>query len=134
MLQPKKMKFTKTFRGKILGNDTKVIELAFGNIGIKALQPFRMKANQLEALRKALLKKIKGKGKIWIRLFPNLPVTAKPLEVRMGKGKGNISYWCSPINAGRILLELQGIPLSLNKEILKISRYKLPISVKLIYL
>jgi large subunit ribosomal protein L16 len=134
MLHPKKTKFKKKFRGKIFGNDTKVIELAFGNVGIKLLKSARISAQQLEALRKALFKKIKGRGKIWVRVFPNLPVTSKPAEVRMGKGKGNISYWCVPINAGRILFELQSIPLSLNKEIFKISSNKLPVAIKLIYL
>jgi large subunit ribosomal protein L16 len=133
MFNPKKTKFKKKFRGKIIGNDIKVIGLSFGNTGIKILNSCRISANQLETLRKTLLKKIKNRGKIWIRVFPNLPVTSKPAEVRMGKGKGNISYWCSPIYAGRILFEIQGISLSLNKEIIKISKNKLPVSVKLIY-
>lgn len=134
MLYPKKTKYKKAFRGKILGNETKVIELAFGNIGIKVLKSARISAQQLEALRKALQKKIKGRGKIWIRVFPSLPVTSKPAEVRMGKGKGNIDYWCTPVNAGRILFELQGIPATLTKEILQISADKLPVPIKLIYL
>lgn len=134
MLHPQKTKYKKVFRGKIRGNETKVVALCFGNIGIKVLKHTRISEIQLEALRKALLKKIKGKGKLWFRIFPSLPVTSKPAEVRMGKGKGSISYWCSPVNAGRIILELQGIPLSLNKEITKISTNKLTVPIKLIHL
>jgi large subunit ribosomal protein L16 len=134
MLHPKNTKYRKSFRGKIFGNEAKVIELSFGNIGIKVLKSVRITAYQLEALRKALLKKIKGRGKIWFRVFPSIPVTSKPAEVRMGKGKGNLSYWCSRIKAGRVLFELQGVPFSLNKKIINISRHQLPVPVKFIFL
>lgn len=134
MLQPKKSKFRKSFRGKISGKDTRVIELAFGNFGIKVLKSGRISSQQLETLRKSILRKIKGRGKIWLRVFPYLPVTAKPAEVRMGKGKGSVEYWCFPINAGRILLELQGMSPALSKEIIKISSDILPVPVKLINL
>jgi large subunit ribosomal protein L16 len=134
MLHPKNTKYIKIFRGRISGNDTKVIELSFGNIGIKVLKNARITTFQLESLRKALVKKIKGRGKIWFRVFPSVPVTSKPAEVRMGKGKGDTNYWCSQVNAGRILVELQGIPFSLNKEIIKISKHKLPVPIKFIFL
>jgi large subunit ribosomal protein L16 len=134
MLQPKRSKYRKSFRGKISGKETRVIELAFGNFGIKVLRSGRISAQQLETLRKAILKKIKGRGKVWIRVFPYLPVTSKPAEVRMGKGKGSVSYWCFPVNAGRILLELQGMPGSLSKEITKISSDILSLPIRLIHL
>jgi large subunit ribosomal protein L16 len=134
MLQPKKTKYRKSFRGKISGKETRVVELAFGNFGIKVLKSGRISSQQLETLRKSILKKIKGRGKIWIRVFPYLPVSAKPAEVRMGKGKGSISYWCFPINAGRILIELQGISTPLSKEIVKLSSDILPFPVRLIHL
>jgi large subunit ribosomal protein L16 len=134
MLHPKNTKYKKSFRCKIFGNDTKVVELSFGNIGIKILKNARINEKQLEALRKALFKKIKSRGKIWFRIFPSIPVTSKPAEIRMGKGKGNVVYWCAMVNAGRILFELQGIPLHLNKEIINISKYQLPVPVKFIFL
>ncbi|YP_001874796.1 ribosomal protein L16 (mitochondrion) [Hemiselmis andersenii] len=134
MLQPKKSKYRKSFRGKISGKEMKVLELAFGNFGIKVLKSGRISSQQLETLRKSILKKIKGRGKIWLRVFPYLPITAKPAEVRMGKGKGSVKYWCFPVNAGRVLIELQGISTSLSKEILKISSDILPFPVRLIHL
>lgn len=132
MLQPKKTKYRKMFRGKIRGKEIKVTELAFGNFGIKTLTSGRITAAQLEATRKRIAKKIKGSGKIWIRFYPTLAVSAKPVEVRMGKGKGQIDYWCAQINAGRILFEFQGISLVIAKELMHISRSKLPLDLKLI--
>jgi large subunit ribosomal protein L16 len=134
ILQPRKTKFRKAFRGKIHGSEFRVTKLAFGTLGIKALKSKRLKVEQIESLRKALIKKLKGKGKIWIRVFPQLSVTAKPVETRMGKGKGSVDYWCAQVNAGRVLFELAGISTALNKDILKISANKLPIPVKLIHL
>ena len=129
MMQPKKTKYKKAFRGKIYGQEYKANKLVFGNLGIKVLKPGRIKASQLEAVRKALFKKLKGKGKIWIRIFPNLAVSAKPVEVRMGKGKGAISYWCFPVRAGRIIFEVQEKSILLSKEILKITKNKLRLPV-----
>jgi len=128
-MQPKKTKFKKFFRGRIYGQEYKANKLVFGNIGIKVLKPGRIKASQLEAIRKALFKKLKGKGKIWIRIFPSISVSAKPVEVRMGKGKGSIAYWCFPVKAGRIIFEIQEKSSSISKEILKItkSRLRLPV-------
>lgn len=134
MLSPKKTKFKKAFRGKISGNETKVIELSFGNFGIKATKSGRVSAKQLETLRRSLVKEIKGRGKIWIRIYPHLSVTAKPAEIRMGKGKGNFNYFCCTINAGRILFELQHIPTTLIKTIFTLSTNKLGLPIKLIQL
>jgi large subunit ribosomal protein L16 len=133
-LQPRKTKFNKAFKGKIHGSEFRVTKLAFGTLGIKAMKSMRLKIEQLESVRKALMKKLKGKGKIWIRVFPQLCVTVKPVETRMGKGKGSVNYWCAQINAGRLLLEFAGVSMSLDKEILKISANKLPMPVKLIRL
>lgn len=133
MMSPRKVKFNKVFRGKIKGYEYQVSKLVFGNIGIKALKSSRISAKQLESVRKLILKKLKSKSKIWIRVFPYLPVTAKPTEVRMGKGKGSLAYWCCPVQAGRILFELTDISMSLRQEILQIVKYKFSIPVKLVY-
>lgn len=133
MMSPRKIKFNKSFRGKIKGYDYQVSNLAFGNIGIKALQSGRISALQLEAVRKLILKKLKSKSKLWIRIFPFLAVTSKPTEVRMGKGKGSLAYWCCPIQAGRILFELKDISISTRQEILRLVKYKFPVGVKLVY-
>jgi large subunit ribosomal protein L16 len=134
MLQPKKIKHKKMFRGKIRGSEVRVIELAFGNFGIKALSSGRVTAAQLEATRKTMTKKIKGSEKIWVRFYPSLAVSAKPIEVRMGKGKGQINYWCAQINAGRILFEFQGISLVVANELKSIVKDKLSLNLKLIFL
>jgi large subunit ribosomal protein L16 len=133
MIAPRKIKFNKMFRGKLKGFDYKVSKLAFGNIGIKTLKSGRISAKQLDAVRKLIIKKLKSKTKIWIRVFPYLPVTAKPTEVRMGKGKGSLAYWCCPIQAGRILFELSDLSISLRHEILSLVKYKFSVPVKLVY-
>jgi large subunit ribosomal protein L16 len=133
MMAPRKVKFNKVFRGRLKGYDYQVSILTFGNIGIKALKSGRISAKQLESVRKLVIKKLKSKSKIWIRIFPYLPVTAKPTEVRMGKGKGSLAYWCCPVQAGRILFEFADISNSLRQEILRIIKYKLSIPVKLVY-
>lgn len=132
MLQPKKIKYKKFFRGRISGNEYRVNKLAFGNIGIKVLRSGRIKASQLESIRKALLKRLKGKSKIWIRIFPHIPVSQKPLEVRMGKGKGAISYWCFPVKAGRIIFELKEKSSFLSSEVFKITKAKLGLPIILV--
>lgn len=133
MLSPRKTKFIKAFRGKIKGYEYQVTNLMFGSIGIKALKSGRISARQLDAVRKLILKKLKSKSKVWVRIYPYLPVTAKPTEVRMGKGKGSLSYWCCPIHAGRILFELSGLSILARQEILRIVKYKLSLPVKLVY-
>lgn len=132
MLQPKKAKYKKMFRKVICGKDFRVIEINFGNFGIKAVSSGRIKASQLESAQKTMQKKIKGLGKIWLRFFPSVPVTSKPIDVRMGKGKGNVNYWCAAIHAGRVLFEFQGIPQVLAKELMAVAQTKLPIQVKLV--
>lgn len=134
MLQPKKVKFRKLFRGKICGNENKVLNLAFGNLGVKALKSGRLTLFQAEALRTAILKKTKGKGKIWLRVFPHFSNTSKPAEIRMGKGKGNVNFWYARVYAGRILVEFQGIPKTQAKVIIKSVSNKLNLNVKLVHI
>lgn len=132
MMCPRKVKFNKIFRGKIKSYEYQVSKLVFGTIGIKALKSARISATQLETVRKLILKKLKSKSKIWMRVFPYLPVTAKPTEVRMGKGKGSLAYWCCPVQAGRILIELSDISGSTRQEILRIIKYKFSVPVKMV--
>lgn len=132
MLQPKKTKYKKSFKGRIYGYEYKSTKLVFGSLGIKVLKPGRIKASQIEAIKKSIFKKLKRKSKIWIRIFPSLPVTAKPIEVRMGKGKGSFSYWCSPVKPGRILFEIQEKSLAIGYEVLKITTTKLGLPVSLV--
>lgn len=129
---PKKTKYKKNFKGRIKGNEYRVTKLTIGYLGIKVLKSGRIKSSQLEAIRKSVIKKLKGKTKIWIKIFPNICVTAKPIEVRMGKGKGSFSYWCTPVNAGRIIFELQEKSLSIAYKILKITTNKLGLPAMLI--
>lgn len=132
MIFPKKTKYKKNFKGKICGNEYRVTKLTIGYLGIKVLKSGRIKSSQLEAIRKAVAKKLKGKTKIWVKVFPHIPVTKKPTEVRMGKGKGGFSYWCAPVNAGRVIFELQEKSLSIGYKILKIARNKMGIPATLI--
>ena len=110
MLQPKKTKFRKAFKGKINGNAKGGTALNFGSYGLKALEPERITARQIEAARRAITRHIKRQGRLWIRVFPDVPVSKKPAEVRQGKGKGSIEYWAARVKPGRILFELDGVP------------------------
>ena len=110
MLQPKKTKFRKAFKGRIHGNAKGGTDLNFGSYGLKAMEPERITARQIEAARRAISRAIKRQGRLWIRVFPDLPVSSKPAEVRMGKGKGAPEYWAARVKPGRILFELDGVP------------------------
>ncbi len=132
MLQPKKSKFRKTFKGKIHGDAKGGTDLNFGAYGLKALEPERITARQIEAARRAITRHIKRQGRLWIRIFPDVPVTAKPAEVRMGKGKGGIEYWAARVKPGRILFELDGVPGPLAAEAFSRAAMKLPIKVKVV--
>lgn len=134
MLMPKKVKFRKVKKGKLKGVETTVNFISFGSFGIKSLTTSRVSAQQLESARKTMSRKMRKFGKIWLRVFPFIPVSSKPAEVRMGKGKGNISYWCFPIKAGRIIFEFQGVSQSTAFEINRLVNSKLPILTKLIKL
>ncbi|GIU01807.1 50S ribosomal protein L16 [Shewanella algidipiscicola] len=126
MLQPKRMKFRKMFKGRNRGlaNGT---EVSFGEFGLKAVGRGRLTARQIESARRAMTRHIKRQGQIWIRVFPDKPITSKPLEVRMGKGKGNVEYWVCQIQPGKVLYEMNGVPEALAREAFALAAAKLPI-------
>nr|QYB23239.1 ribosomal protein L16 [Lithodesmioides sp. mgcode 4] len=126
-LQPKKFKFKKIQKGKIPKIKYKSNQLKFGNIGLKANQSGRITSKQLESARQAIVRKIKRKGKIWINVFPNIPITKKPTEVRMGKGKGNVDYWAAKVKLGTVLFEISGVNQNNAKLAFKTGKAKLPI-------
>ena len=132
MLSPKRTKFRKAHKGRIHGNAKGGTTLNFGAFGLKAMQPDRITARQIEAARRAITRHIKRQGRVWIRVFPDVPVSQKPTEVRMGKGKGTPEYWACRIKPGRILFELDGIDESLARRALELGAAKLPISTKFI--
>ncbi|WP_298445045.1 50S ribosomal protein L16 [uncultured Ferrimonas sp.] len=127
MLQPKRMKFRKMHKGRNRGVATTGDKVSFGSFGLKATTRGRMTARQIEAARRAMTRHIKRQGKIWIRVFPDKPITAKPLEVRQGKGKGNVEYWVAQIQPGRVLYEMEGVSEELAREAFSLAAAKLPI-------
>jgi len=132
MRQPKRTKFRKAFKGQIRGNSKAGFSLAFGEFGLKALEPERVTARQIEATRRATTREMKRQGKVWIRVFPDVPVSAKPIEVRMGKGKGSVDRWVSRVAPGRILFEIDGVPEDIAREALRLGAAKLPIKTKIV--
>lgn len=132
MLSPKKFKHRKQHKGRIHGNAKGGSQLNFGTYGLKALAPDRITARQIEAARRAITRHLKRQGKVWIRIFPDVPVTAKPLEVRQGKGKGSPEYWAARVKPGRIMFELDGVSPELAKEALALAAMKLPIKTKFV--
>ncbi len=132
MLQPKKTRFRKAFKGRIHGASKGGFELNFGQFGLKAMEPERITARQIEAARRAMTRHMKRAGRVWIRIFPDVPVSKKPVEVRMGKGKGGTEYWCCRVAPGRIMFELDGVPVDLAKEALRLAAAKLPIKTRFI--
>ena len=132
MLQPKKFKHRKMFKGRIHGQAKGGTTLNFGSHGLKALAPERITARQIEAARRAITRHMKRAGRVWIRIFPDLPVTQKPQEVRMGSGKGSPEYWAARVKPGRIMFELDGVPDDIAREALKLGAAKLPIKTKVV--
>ncbi|WP_152048131.1 50S ribosomal protein L16 [Aureimonas psammosilenae] len=132
MLQPKRTKFRKAFKGRIHGAAKGGTNLDYGSFGLKAMEPERVTARQIEAARRAITRQMKRQGRVWIRIFPDLPVTAKPTEVRMGKGKGAIEYWAARVHPGRIMFELDGVPEDVAREALRLGAAKLPIKTRFI--
>lgn len=127
MLQPKRTKFRKQQKGKNNGVANRGSSVSFGEYGLKATQRGRITARQIEAARRAITRHVKRGGKIWIRVFPDKPITKKPLEVRMGKGKGSVEYWVAQIKPGTMLYEIQGVPEELAREAFKLAAAKLPV-------
>jgi large subunit ribosomal protein L16 len=132
MLQPIRTKFRKAFKGRIHGAATSGNTLSFGQFGLKALEPDRVTARQIEAARRALTRAMKRSGRVWIRVFPDVPVSKKPIEVRMGKGKGTPEYWVCRVKPGRVLFELDGVPVAVAKEALALAAAKLPVKTRFI--
>ena len=132
MLQPKRTKFRKQFKGRIKGEAKGGSDLNFGTFGLKATQPERVSARQIEAARRAMTRHMKRQGRVWIRIFPDVPVTAKPIEVRMGKGKGSVDRWVARVQPGRILFEIDGVPDEVALEALRLGAAKLPIRTKIV--
>ena len=132
MLQPVRTKFRKAHKGRIKGVASSCVDLAFGQFGLKALEPERVTARQIEAARRALTRHMKRAGRVWIRMFPDVPVSKKPLEVRMGSGKGTPELWVARVKPGRILFEIDGVPLQVAKEALALAAAKLPIKTRFI--
>ena len=127
MLQTKRTKFRKIFKGKNRGLAQSGNKVSFGEYGLKAAERGRVSARQIEAARRAMTRKVKRNGKIWIRVFPDVPISSKPLEVRMGKGKGNVDYWCSKVQPGTVLYEMEGVSEELAREAFRLAANKLPI-------
>ena len=132
MLSPKKTKFRKQFKGRIHGNSKGNYSLTYGSYGLKAMEPERVTSRQIEAARKAITRYLKRAGRMWIRIFPDVPVSKKPAEVRMGKGKGSIEFWACRVKPGRILFEVDGVSEQIAKEALYKASAKLPIKTKFI--
>jgi large subunit ribosomal protein L16 len=127
VLQPKRTKFRKQFKGKNRGLAQSGNKVSFGEFGLKAAERGRITARQIEAARRAMTRQVKRTGKIWIRVFPDVPISSKPLEVRMGKGKGNVDYWCSKVQPGTVLYEMEGVSEEMAREAFRLAANKLPI-------
>ncbi len=132
MLQPKRTKFRKMQKGRLKGVAKGGTELNFGAYGLKALEPERVTARQIEAARRAMTRHMKRAGRVWIRIFPDVPVTKKPTEVRMGKGKGSVEFWAAKVKPGRIMFEIDGVPREVAEEALRLAAMKLPIKCRFV--
>ncbi|MEO8886604.1 MAG: 50S ribosomal protein L16 [Mucilaginibacter sp.] len=132
MLQPKRTKFRKMQKGRMKGLATRGTELSFGSFGVKSLEAAWITSRQIEAARIAVTRFMKREGQVWIRIFPDKPVTKKPAEVRMGKGKGAPEYWVAVVRPGRIIFEAEGVPLNVAKEALRLAAQKLPVQTRFI--
>ena len=132
MLQPKKVKHRKQQKGRMRGKAYRGGELAFGDYGLQSLEPIRLTSRQIEAARVAMTRHVKRGGKVWIRIFPDKPITKKPAETRMGKGKGNPEEWVAVVKPGRILYEMEGVPIATAKEALRLAAHKLPMATRFV--
>jgi large subunit ribosomal protein L16 len=133
MLMPKRVKWRKQMRGRMKGKAQRGAEVHFGEYGLQALEPAWVTARQIESARRAIVRAMKRRGKVWIRIFPDKPITQKPAETRMGKGKGAVEYWAAVVKPGRILFEIGGgLPEDISREALRLAQYKLPIRTKIV--
>jgi len=132
MLSPKRTKFRKAHKGRIHGNAKGGTQLNFGSYGLKAMSPERVTARQIEAARRAITRHLRRTGRVWIRIFPDVPVSSKPAEVRMGKGKGSPEFWVARVKPGRIMFEIDGVPWNLAKEAFTLAAAKLPLDTRIV--
>ena len=132
MLSPKKTKFRKMHKGRIKGLAKGGTEITFGHYGLKATEPERITARQIEAARRAMTRHMKRQGRVWIRIFPDVPVSKKPTEVRMGKGKGSVEYWAAKVKPGRVMFEIDGVSHEIAKEALRLAAMKLPVKCRFV--
>lgn len=132
MLSPKRHKFRKQFKGRIHGEAKGGTEITFGHYGLKTIEPERVTARQIEAARRAMTRHMKRQGRVWIRIFPDVPVTKKPTEVRMGKGKGSVEYWAAKVKPGRIMFEIDGVDEETAREALRLAAMKLPVKCRFV--
>lgn len=132
MLQPKRAKYRKQMRGRMKGKESRGTEISFGEFGLQALEPAWITARQIEAARRAIVRFVQRRGKYWIRIFPDKPVTAKPAETRMGKGKGTVDHYVAVVRPGRIMFELGGVPEDVAREAMRLASHKLPIKCQFV--
>jgi large subunit ribosomal protein L16 len=132
MLIPKRVKWRKQMRGRMKGHELRGVEVSFGEYGLQALEPAWLTQRQIEAARRALVRYMKRRGKVWIRIFPDKPVTQRAAETRMGKGKGAVDHWVAVVKPGRILIEVSGLPEDVAREAMRLASHKLPIKTKMV--
>jgi large subunit ribosomal protein L16 len=132
MLMPKRVKYRKQHRGRLKGKESRGVTVAFGDYGLQALEPCWMSARQIEAARRAIVRHMRRRGKYWVRLFPDKPITTKPAETRMGKGKGEVEYWAAVVRPGRVMFEVGGVDEEVANEALRLASHKLPIKTQII--
>ena len=132
MLQPKRTKYRKQHKGRIHGAAKGGFELNFGSFGLKAIKPERITSRQIEAARRAMTRQMKRQGRVWIRIFPDVPVSKKPTEVRMGKGKGSVEFWAAKVKPGRIMFEIDGVSEPVAREALRLAAMKLPVKTRIV--
>lgn len=132
MLMPKRVKYRKQQRGRLKGKAYRGAEVHFGDYGLQALEPGWVSARQIEAARRAIVRFVRRRGKVWIRIFPDKPITQKPAETRMGSGKGNVEYWAAVVKPGRILFEIGGLPREMAMEALRLASHKLSVKTKIV--
>lgn len=132
MLMPKRMKYRKQHRGRMTGMESRGVNVDFGDFGLQALEPCWMSARQIEAARRSIVRHMRRRGMYWVRVFPDKPITSKPAETRMGKGKGDVEYWAAVIRPGRVLFEVGGVPEDIAREALHLASFKLPIRTQIV--
>lgn len=132
MLMPKRVKYRKQHRGRMKGKESRGVSVSFGDYGLQALEPSWISARQIEAARRAIVRHMRRRGKYWVRIFPDKPITSKPAETRMGKGKGEVDYWAAVVRPGRVLFEVGGVSEEVAQEALKLAAHKLPIRTQVI--